>query len=130
MGRKPAAPARTEAMIVTVVQFPAPPAGERITVDDARARFGTNAAQYLDVPGLLWKAYLVGDDGAVGGTYWWADRASAEAAFNDGWTAGVTEKYGAPPMISWYEAPVVVDARFDVVRVDPPPRRVAATDGG
>ncbi len=101
-----------------------------MTVEEARERFGTNAHTYLDVPGLLWKAYLLSDDGlTVGGNYWWRDRASAEAAFNDGWLAGVAEKYGAPPTIEWFDAPVVVDPRFDMVRVDaPPPRRSAGAE--
>ena len=111
---------------MTIVRFP-PAEGdsaEILSVDDARERFGTNAHTYLDVPGLLWKAYLLADDGrTVGGTYWWADRPSAEAKFNDGWLAGVTEKYGAAPTIEWFEAPVVVDARFDTVRVAAPPQK-------
>ncbi|MEM7272126.1 MAG: monooxygenase [Actinomycetota bacterium] len=116
-------------MIVTVVRFRAPTEpGPALTVDQARERFGANATSYLDVPGLLWKAYLLAEDGrTVGGTYWWVDRASAEAKFNDGWRAGVTEKYGAAPTIEWFEAPVVVDARFDMVRVEAPPARVATT---
>lgn len=98
-----------------------------MTVDEARTRFGANATSYLDVPGLLWKAYLLGDNRTtVGGTYWWTDRASAEAMFNQGWTDGVTKKYGAPPVIEWFEAPVVVDARFGIVRVTAPPTKATA----
>lgn len=116
-------------VLVTIVRFEASQDAEQLTVDEARARFGSNAADYLDVPGLLWKAYLLGEDGrTVGGTYWWADRASAEAKFNEGWLEGVTEKYGRPPTVEWFEAPVVVDARFDVVRVDAPPKSAVAID--
>ncbi len=110
-------------MFVTVVRFPAPlnADGAPPTVEQARQSFGQNATAYLNVPGLLWKAYLLSADGTtVGGTYWWSDRASAEAKFNDGWKAGVTEKYGAPPEIEWFEAPVVVDVRFDMVRTAAP----------
>ncbi len=118
-------------MIVTIVRFPAraetdstadSDSGEPISVEDARAGFGANAATYLEVPGLLWKSYLLAEDRqTVGGVYWWTDRASAEAKFNDGWQAGVTEKYGAPPHIEWFDAPVVVDGRFDTVHVEAPP---------
>ena len=95
-----------------------------MTVEEARVAFGGNAASYLDVPGLLWKAYVLSEDGtSVGGTYWWTDRAAAEAKFNDGWLAGVTKKYGAAPTIEWFHAPVVADARFDMVRVDAPPAK-------
>lgn len=118
-------------MIVTIVRFEPDRDAEPVSVEEARARFGANAADYLTVPGLLWKAYLLGDDGkTVGGTYWWVDRASAEAKFNDGWRAGVTEKYGRPPSIEWYEAPVVVDARFDVIRVEPPPTKAGPAASG
>ncbi len=111
---------------MTIVRFEADQDADELTVDGARTQFGTNAVDYLDVPGLLWKAYLLGEDGrTVGGTYWWADRASAEAKFNDGWLAGVTEKYGTPPTVEWFDAPVVVDARFDVVRVEAPPAKAA-----
>ncbi len=105
-------------MIVTVVRFTLP---EPVSLDDAREQFGGNAASYLDVPGLLFKAYLRGDDGATaGGVYWWKDRASAEAKFNDGWRTGVTEKYGAPPSIDYFDAPVIVDAQQGVIRTEPP----------
>jgi hypothetical protein len=105
-------------MIVTVVRFTLP---DPIDNDTARATFGTNASSYLDVPGLLWKAYLRSDDGRVaGGVYWWADRASAEAKFSEGWRVGVTEKYGSPPTIEWFDAPVVVDPIQQIVRVDAP----------
>lgn len=108
-------------MIVTVVRFPA---AEFLSVDEARSRFGSNAASYLDVPGLLWKAYLRSEDGnTVGGLYWWADRASAESKFNDGWRRGMVEKYGAQPDIEYFDAPVVVDAMAGVVRVEPPAGR-------
>lgn len=106
-------------MIVTVVRFTLP---EPMTLEEARLRFGANASHYLEVPGLLWKAYLLAEDrSTAGGTYWWRDRASAEAAFNPDWEAGVTAKYGAPPTIEWFDAPVVVDGLADVIRTEAPP---------
>ncbi len=105
-------------MIVTVVRFTLP---QPVGLDEARTQFGANAAAYLDVPGLLFKAYLRGDEGATaGGVYWWADRASADAKFNDDWRAGVTEKYGTSPTIEYFDAPVVVDAQQQVIRTEPP----------
>lgn len=110
----------TAGVIVTIVRFP--PTDEAIGVEEARARFGTNATSYLETPGLLWKAYLRSDDGrSVGGVYWWRDRASAEARFTEGWREGVTAKYGAPPRIEWFDAPVVVDNRTDSVHTVAPP---------
>lgn len=109
-------------MIVTIVRFAE--MSDAITVEDAAEAFGGNAHTYLDTPGLLWKAYLRRDDGRqVGGVYWWEDRASAERRFNSGWLAGVTEKYGRAPVIEWFDAPVIADARNGVVLTDPPPSR-------
>ena len=115
---KRAASREAGAMIVTLVRFPP---RDPVGLDEARDRFGSNAASYLDVPGLLWKAYLRSGDGTVvGGVYWWTDRASAEARFGDGWLAGVTAKYGAPPSIEWFDAPVVVDNRSATVFTEAP----------
>lgn len=118
-------------MFVTVVRFPAPlnEDGAPPTVDQVRQIFGQNAASYLDVPGLLWKAYVLAADGStVGGVYWWADRASAEARFDDAWRATMTEKYGTPPVIDWLAAPVVVDNRFDMVRTQAPTTKARPLD--
>lgn len=120
-------------VIVTIIRMAVGAAvdeADLLSVDEARANYGANAASYLEVPGLLWKAYLLSDDRrTAGGVYWWADRASAEAKFNDGWREGLTAKYGAPPTIEWFEAPVVVDGRFDVVHVEPPPLKAHRQDG-
>lgn len=105
-------------MIVTVVRFAG---GDLLGLPEATARFGASASSYLEVPGLLWKAYLLSDDGrTVGGAYWWRDRASAEAALDDEWREGVTAEYGRPPTIEWFEAPVVVDRVSGCVRLGPP----------
>lgn len=105
-------------MIVTIVRFALP---QPVGLDDARDRFAANASSYLDVPGLLFKAYLRSDDGnTAGGVYWWADRASAEARFNRDWLSGVTAKYGSPPSIEYFDAPVVVDPRQGVIRTEAP----------
>ncbi len=110
-------------MIVTIVRFPASARGTNpTTVEEARELFGTSASTYLDTPGLLWKAYLRSEDGTkLGGVYWWRDRSSAEAKYNDGWILGVTKKYGAPPVIEWFDAPVVVDIATQTIRVEAPP---------
>ena len=111
----------TTPMTVTIVRFPS---AAPVSLDEARDRFGANAASYLDVPGLLWKAYLRSDDGSrVGGVYWWASREAAEAKFDDGWRVGMMDKYGAEPEIEWFDAPIVVDAISRVLRVEAPPER-------
>ena len=106
-------------MLVTFVRLPE--LAEPLSNERAAEMFSENAASYLDVPGLLFKAYLRAPDGsATAGVYWWADRASAEAKFNDGWFAGVTAKYGGEPVIEWFDAPVVVDPRSGEVVTEAP----------
>lgn len=109
-------------VIISLVRFQL---SETVDLDAARVAFGQTAASYLDVPGLLFKAYLRAEDGnSLGGIYWWADRESAEAKFNEGWLAGVTEKYGVAPTIEWFDAPVVVDPVQQMIRVTPPNRPI------
>lgn len=106
-------------MIVTIVRFPA--TADPISLDDARDKFGANAATYLDVPGLLFKAYLRSEDGhQVGGVYWWSDRGSAEAKYNEGWQAGMLAKYGSLPDIEYFDVPVAVDPRSGTVLTTAP----------
>lgn len=116
-------------MIVTVVRFPPRSDDGHYTVDEARQAFSQTAPSYLDRPGLLWKAYLLAEDGqSVGGVYWWKERRSAEAAFDDDWMEGVTAKYGGSPLIEWFDAPVVVDTRFSAIRTEAPPDVIAVSD--
>jgi len=105
-------------MIVTVVRMPNAAA---LTLDQATAAFLDGAGSYLDVDGLLFKAYLRSEDGeTVGGVYWWQDREAAEAKFSSGWFDGVSAKYGSPPTVEFFDAPVVVDAVAQAVRTEPP----------
>lgn len=105
-------------MIVTIVRFPK---SDPISPERAIELFSSSAASYLEVPGLLWKAYIHSEDGTqIGGIYWWKDRASAEAKYNPGWLAGLTKKYGSPPQIEWLENPVAVDVQNQAIHVEAP----------
>ena len=104
-------------MIVTLVRFPS---SKTESLEAATEMFVGSAATYLEVPGLLGKIYLRAEDGSVGGVYWWADRRDAERKFNQEWQTGVTQKYGTPPTVEFFEAPVVVDSILGTVRTEPP----------
>jgi hypothetical protein len=94
-------------MIVAVVRFPLDPP---LSSADAAALFEASAPKYQNVPGLLRKHYLIGDDGRVGGgVYLWESQAAAEALYDDAWRAGLEQRYGSPPTIEFYESPVTVD---------------------
>lgn len=105
-------------MIITIVRLQGT---GPFTLREARTRFGENAASYLKVPGLIQKTFLLSEDGDdTGAVYWWRDRESAEAKFNPGWLEGVTKKYGTPPVVEYFDAPIMVDVTNQVLRVDPP----------
>ena len=94
-------------MIVAVVRFPLDPP---LSSAEAAALFEASAPKYQNVPGLLRKHYLIGDDGRVGGgVYLWESQAAAEALYDDAWRAGLEQRYGNPPTIEFYESPVTVD---------------------
>ncbi len=104
-------------MILTIVRFPGTSTSN---IDEAAEIFAESAARYLDVPGLIGKAYLRADDGTVGAVYWWTNRADAEARFNPGWVEGVTEKYGSPPVVEFCDTPIVVENVTGTIRTSPP----------
>ncbi len=104
-------------MIVTIVRFPN---STTSSLDAATRMFAGSAASYLEIPGLLGKIYLRAENGSVGGVYWWTDRRRAEEKFNREWQKGVAKKYGAPPIVEFYDAPVVVDPILGSVRTEPP----------
>lgn len=94
-------------MIVAVVRFQLEPP---MSSADAAAMFEASAPKYQNVPGLLRKHYLLGDDGNVGGgVYLWESRAAAEALYDDGWRAGLEARYGHAPTIEYFESAVTVD---------------------
>ena len=104
-------------MILAIVRFPG---ATTETLSEATEIFSESAARYLDVPGLIGKAYVRYDDGTVGAAYWWTDRNAAQARFNPGWIEGVTEKYGAAPIVEFCDPPVVVDNLTGTIRTTPP----------
>lgn len=94
-------------MIIAFVQFHLPQA---ISVAQAREIFSSTAPKYLGMPGLLRKAYILSEDGrTAGGMYWWVSREAAERLYSPDWQAFVAGKYGALPVISYFESPVQVD---------------------
>ena len=94
-------------MIVAVVRFHLDPP---MTLDQAAKAFEASAPSYQSVPGLLRKHYLIAPDGSVGGgVYLWETREAAEALYDAAWRARLTERYGEPPQVEYFESPVSVD---------------------
>ena len=94
-------------MITAFVQFKLP---QPVTRDKAREIFLSTAPKYRDTQGLIRKYYVLSQDGGTaGGVYLWKSRKDAERLYTDDWKSYVREKYGAPPSVTYFESPVVVD---------------------
>jgi hypothetical protein len=93
-------------MIIAVVQIPM----------SRRPREAAIAAQTKSAPtfraladkGLLRKDFLNGDAGG-GGVYYWTSREAAEAWYTPEWRRNMTEKFGAEPILTYYDTYVRVD---------------------
>ena len=93
-------------MITTIVQFKLP---DGTSLEAATEIFKKTAPMYRTMNGLVRKYYLYGDDGTAGGAYLWESRQAAEAVYTDEWRKMVTERYGAEPVVRYFESPVIVD---------------------
>ena len=94
-------------MITAIVQFKLP---QPITRQEARKIFLSTAPRYLETRGLLRKYYVLSENGAIaGGVYLWKSRSDAEGLYTKEWENFVRDKYGAPPTVTYFESPVVVD---------------------
>jgi hypothetical protein len=94
-------------MITALVQFRLP---QPVTPAKAKDIFLSTAQKYRSTPGLLRKYYLLSKDGGTaGGVYLWQSQQDAERLYTEEWKSFVCEKYGAPPTITYFESPVVVD---------------------
>jgi hypothetical protein len=94
-------------MITAVVRFKLP-----ATMDAAKAAevFQASASRYQGLAGLVRKYYLFdAENHTGGGCYLWESREAAERVYNAEWRKMITERYGAPPDISFFETPVIVD---------------------
>ena len=91
--------------VITTFRLPKP-----ITREAARSLFLGTAPKYQGVAGLFRKCYILSMDGSTaGGIYLWKTRAQAEAMYTESWRDFVREKYGADPLVTYFESPVVVD---------------------
>jgi hypothetical protein len=94
-------------MITAIVRFKLP-----ASIDSAKAAelFQGSAPKYQGLAGLVRKYYLFDPESRTGGgCYLWESREAAERVYTSEWRKMITERYGAPPEISYFETPVVVD---------------------
>ena len=53
--------------------------------------------------------YIRSEGRVAGGIYLWETRQAAERVYSGEWRERVEKLYGAKPMITWFDSPVVVD---------------------
>jgi hypothetical protein len=93
-------------MITAIVRFTLP---HGTSLDAATAMFEKSVPNYKGIPGLVRKYYLYGENGIGGGVYLWESREAAERQYSATWKKMITDKYGTPPEITYYETKVIVD---------------------
>lgn len=90
---------------MAIVTYPLPAGTDRAT---AVQMFRDSVPRYMATDGLLCKNVLY-RDGLGGGAYLWESREAAEKAYGEEWVAYMTQKYGHPPAVAFYEAPITMD---------------------
>jgi heme-degrading monooxygenase HmoA len=73
--------------------------------------FEASAPAYQNIAGLVRKHFVRAEDGSQGGgVYLWETREAADAWYTDTWRERLTQKFGAAPVIEFFDSPVTVDA--------------------
>lgn len=93
-------------MITAIVQYKLP---THIDSNACRKHFHNIAPGFSDVAGLLSKHFICADDGWAGGVYDWETREDATAFYTGPWLAGIVERYGMEPRISYFSVFAKVD---------------------
>jgi hypothetical protein len=94
-------------MIIALVQFRLP---QPLSREEAREIFMGTAPKYRKIHGLIRKNYILSPDGrTAGGIYLWNSKEDAQRLYSDEWKAFIIDKYGAPPSLTYFESPVMVD---------------------
>ena len=96
-------------MITAIVLYDLPPS---IGLEECRMHFAGIAPRFLEAQGLLRKQFICAGDGhTAGGVYTWESREAAERFYTGPWLAGIRERYGNDPKISYYEQVALADAK-------------------
>jgi hypothetical protein len=94
-------------MITAIVRFKLP---ANIDAAEAAELFQGSAPKYQGLEGLVRKYYLFdAANHTGGGCYLWESREAAERVYTAEWRKMIADRYGAPPEISFFETPVIVD---------------------
>jgi hypothetical protein len=102
-------------MITAIVTFKLP---DGTTAEEARKMFEASAPRYREVPGLIRKYHVFDEDGTGGGIYLWQSREAADALYGGAWRRMMRERYGAEPLVRYFETPVIVDNVVGEIQTD------------
>jgi hypothetical protein len=95
------------AMIIAQVRFEL---REAVSLEQITKKFESTAPKYKGRDGLIRKCYVRSEDGlTVGAFYFWESRQRAENTYTDEWKEMVRTTYGAEPLITFFDSPVIVD---------------------
>jgi len=93
--------------VVAIVRVPKPWYAPRAVVV---GKMRDTMPEYAQLPGLAFKAFSFERESAdYGGVYYWRDRASAQAWFNQAWVDRVRKERGSEPQVRFFDAPVSID---------------------
>ncbi len=96
-------------MIIAQVRFEL---ADPVSLAQITRKFERTAPRYKGRDGLIRKCYVRSEDGlTVGAFYFWESREKAEQTFTEDWKEMVRATYGAEPIITFFDSPVVVDNR-------------------
>lgn len=94
-------------MITAIVRFKLP---DTVKLADAEKMFQGSVPKYEGLSGLVRKYYLFDENTHTGGgVYLWESREAADRVYSADWKKMIADRYGAPPEISYFESPVIVD---------------------
>jgi hypothetical protein len=99
--------------VAVVVSIPIPAS---ISREQAVAAMQKSVPQYQALPALTRKYFTLSDDGKFGGIYLWNSRAEAQAWFSDAWRARATATYGAAPVVTYFDVPIVIETAAGVTK--------------
>jgi len=94
-------------MIIAQVRFEL---SQPVSLEEITKKFESTAPKYKDRDGLIRKCYVRSEDGeTVGAFYFWETRAHAERTYTQEWKDMVRGTYGAEPIITFFDSPVIVE---------------------
>jgi hypothetical protein len=91
--------------VATLLTVPMPAGLSRETLI---AAFRASIPTYRAVEGLQRKYFIITADGRMGGIYLWRSLTDAQAHFTPAALAAARTRYGAAPVLEWFEVPLVV----------------------